>query len=88
MPFLAPCLVFTACYVYRRAGTAGVHLDLGVGASVCPRVRNQGSSATHLPQPPPPSLVFQPLVLFTVCLYWCQKGLAILPWEISLIALL
>lgn len=55
---------------------------------MCPRVRNQGSSATHLPQPPPPSLVFQPLVLFTICLYWCQKGLAILPWEISLIALL
>ena len=35
-PFLAPCLVFTAGY--GRAGTVGVRPDLGVGASVCPRV--------------------------------------------------
>lgn len=54
-----------------------------------PQSRSQGSYVTRLPRlPPPPSLFFQPVVLLTIRLYWCQKGLAILPSEISLNALL
>lgn len=40
------------------------------------------------PTHPSLRLVFQPLVLLTVRLSWGQKGFAILPWAISLNALL
>lgn len=79
MPFLASPALFSQLVMYR--GTAGVHLDLGVGASVCPRSKEPGQ-LRHPPAPASPRLrprFFSPLVLFTVCLYWCQKGLAILP---------
>lgn len=41
MPLLTPSLLFTASY--GRGWTVVVHTSIGFGASLCPRVRSQGS---------------------------------------------